>query len=242
MEQKMAGLGRIIEGSNAIEAALESNRVIEIRYLKSNNKKSKFSSLLTKAEESNIKISELGNKSNWEYSTRHSIVAICEPIETYKESQLNVFKSSNFIVCDHIQDTNNLGAIARSAAAFNFGVLAVPLKRSVKLSDKVFSISSGGLEKVKILYYNSIFSLIKKLNSLDIWTIGLDADGTEEINDVNLGKQNIAIFLGPEETGLSSEVKNKLDIVCRIEMTKDMESLNVSAAAAIAMNQIFIKK
>ena len=238
----MAGLGRIIEGSNAIEAALESNRVIEIRYLKSNNKKSKFSSLLTKAEESNIKISELGNKTNWEYSTRHSIVAICEPVETYKESQLNEFKSSNFIVCDHIQDTNNLGAIARSAAAFNFGVLAVPLKRSVKLSDKVFSISSGGLEKVKILYYNSTFSLIKKLNSLDIWTIGLDADGTEEINDVNLGKQNIAIFLGPEETGLSSEVKNKLDIVCRIEMTKDMESLNVSAAAAIAMNQIFIKK
>ncbi len=238
----MAGLGRIVEGSNAIEAALESNRVIEIRYLKSNNKKSKFSSLLTKAEESNIKISEVGAKSNWEYSTRHSIVAICESVQTYKESQLSEFKSSNFIVCDHIQDTNNLGAIARSAAAFNFGVLAVPLKRSVKLSDKVFSISSGGLEKVKILYYNSIFSLIKKLNSLDIWTIGLDADGTEEINDVNLGKQNIAIFLGPEETGLSSEVKNKLDIVCRIEMTKDMESLNVSAAAAIAMNQIFIKK
>ncbi len=238
----MAGLGRIVEGSNAIEAALESNRVIEIRYLKSNNKKSKFSSLLTKAEESNIKISQVGAKSNWEYSTRHSIVAICESVQTYKESQLSEFKSSNFIVCDHIQDTNNLGAIARSAAAFNFGVLAVPLKRSVKLSDKVFSISSGGLEKVKILYYNSIFSLIKKLNSLDIWTIGLDADGTEEINDVNLGKQNIAIFLGPEETGLSSEVKNKLDIVCRIEMTKDMESLNVSAAAAIAMNQIFIKK
>ena len=238
----MAGLGRIIEGSNAIEAALESNRVIEIRYLKSNNKKSKFSSLLTKAEESNIKISELGNKSNWEYSTRHSIVAICKPVETYKESQLNEFKSSNFIVCDHIQDTNNLGAIARSAAAFGFNVLALPVKRSVKLSNRIFSISSGGLEKVKILYYNSIFSLIKKLNSLDIWTIGLDADGTEEINDVNLGKQNIAIFLGPEETGLSSEVKNKLDIVCRIEMTKDMESLNVSAAAAIAMNQIFIKK
>ena len=38
----MAGLGRIIEGSNAIEAALESNRVIEIRYLKSNNKKVNF--------------------------------------------------------------------------------------------------------------------------------------------------------------------------------------------------------
>ncbi len=238
----MVGLGRIVEGSNAIEAALNSNRVIEIRYLKSNSKKNKFSSLLKKAKENNIKIFEVGNKSNWEYSTRHSIVAICEPVVTYKETQLSEFKSSNFIVCDHIQDTNNLGAIARSAAAFNFDVLAVPLKRSVKLSDKIFSISSGGLEKVSILYYNSIFSLIKKINSLDIWTIGLDAEGTKEINDVNFDKQNIAIFLGSEETGLSNEVKNKLDIVCRIETTKDVESLNVSVAAAIAMNQIFIKK
>ena len=238
----MAGLGRIIEGSNAIEAALESNRVIEIRYLKSNNKKSKFSSLLTKAEESNIKISELGNKSNWEYSTRHSIVAICEPVETYKESQLNEFKSSNFIVCDHIQDTNNLGAIVRSAAAFGFNVLALPVKRSVKLSNRIFSISSGGLEHVNILMYNSIFSLIKKLKNLDIWTVGLDMEGDIEIDEINFNQQNIAIFLGSEEKGISKEVKNKLDVISNIQMLNNTESLNVSIAGAIAMHQIFIKK
>ena len=146
----MAGLGRIIEGSNAIEAALESNRVIEIRYLKSNNKKSKFSSLLTKAEESNIKISELGNKSNWEYSTRHSIVAICEPVETYKESQLNEFKSSNFIVCDHIQDTNNLGAIARSAAAFNIDGIIVKDRHYPESSKLLYKSASGCVEHVNI--------------------------------------------------------------------------------------------
>jgi len=155
---------------------------------------------------------------------------------------------SEILSLDEISKIFDLSDINKAGAKFSWEKLNwinsqyIKNMESVKLSEIIFSISSGGLEKVKILYYNSIFSLIKKLNSLDIWTIGLDADGTEEINDVNLGKQNIAIFLGPEETGLSSEVKNKLDIVCRIEMTKDMESLNVSAAAAIAMNQIFIKK
>ena len=152
------------------------------------------------------------------------------------------FKDSNFIICDHIQDTNNLGAIVRSAAAFGFDILAIPSKRSVKLSEKVFSISSGGLERVNVLMYNSIFSLIKKLSSLDIWTIGLDMGGNTRINDVDFNQQNVALFLGSEEKGMSQEVKNKLDVISKIEMLDSTESLNVSVAAAVAMHEIFIKK
>ena len=90
--------------------------------------------------------------------------------------------------------------------------------------------------------YNSIFSLIKKLNSLDIWTIGLDMRGNTRISDINFNEQNVALFLGSEEKGISQEVKNKLDVISKIEMLDNTESLNVSVAAAIAMHQIFIKK
>ena len=90
--------------------------------------------------------------------------------------------------------------------------------------------------------YNSIFSLIKKLNALDIWTIGLDMEGDMKMNEINFNKQNVAIFLGSEEKGISREVKNKLDVISKIEMLNNTESLNVSVAAAIAMHEIFIKK
>ena len=90
--------------------------------------------------------------------------------------------------------------------------------------------------------YNSIFSLIKKLNSLDIWTIGLDMRGNTRISDINFNEQNVALFLGSEEKGMSQEVKNKLDVISKIEMLDNTESLNVSVAAAIAMYEIFIKK
>ncbi len=242
MEQIVDGLGKLVEGINSVEAALESNRVNEIIFLSKKNKSNRLNSLIDIAQKKNLKIREVKNKQDWEYSNRHSIVALCSPLITYRESDIKKFKGSNFIVCDHIQDTNNLGGILRSAAAFGFSVLAIPSKRSVKLSEKVFSISSGGLEKVNILIYNSIFSLIKKFNSLDIWTIGLDMKGDTEMNDINFSEQNIAIFLGSEEKGISQEVKNKLDLISKIKMLNNTESLNVSVAAAIAMHQIFIKK
>jgi len=242
MEQIVDGLGKLVEGINSVEAALESGRVNEIIFLSRKNKSNRMDSLIDIAQKKKLKIREVNNKRDWEYNHRHSIVALCSPIQTYRESEVTKFKDSNFIVCDHIQDTNNLGAIVRSAAAFDFNVLAIPSKRSVKLSEKVFSISSGGLEKVNILIYNSIFSLIKKFNSLDIWTIGLDMKGDTEMNDVNFDEQNVAIFLGSEEKGISREVKNKLDLISEIKMLNNTESLNVSIAAAIAMHQIFIKK
>ena len=99
-----------------------------------------------------------------------------------------------------------------------------------------------GLEKIDILEYKSIFSLLKKFQSLDVWTIGLDMYGEVDIQSLDLGSQNLAFFIGSEEKGLSDEIKNKLDNVVRIQMSKDIESLNVSVAAGIAMQHIFIKK
>ena len=186
MEQIVDGLGKIVEGINSVDAAIDSNRVNEIIYIKINSKSSKLTSLIHKAENKNITIREVKNKKDWEFTNRHSVVAFCNPILTYKESDISIFKDSNFIVCDHIQDTNNLGAVVRSAAAFGFNVLALPVKRSVKLSNRIFSISSGGLEHVNILMYNSIFSLIKKLKNLDIWTVGLDMEGDIELSLIHI--------------------------------------------------------
>ena len=78
--------------------------------------------------------------------------------------------------------------------------------------------------------------------NLDIWTVGLDMEGDIEIDEINFNQQNIAIFLGSEEKGISKEVKNKLDVISNIQMLNNTESLNVSIAGAIAMHQIFIKK
>ena len=90
--------------------------------------------------------------------------------------------------------------------------------------------------------YNSIFSLIKKIKNLGYWTIGLDMNSSNQIKDLDLKNQNIALIVGSEETGLSKEIQKKLDLIVDSSMTDNMESLNASVATAIAMHEIFIKK
>ena len=98
------------------------------------------------------------------------------------------------------------------------------------------------MEYIDIVLYNSIFSLLKKINSNNYWTIGLDMNSKNKIKEINLVDQKIALVLGSEQNGISLEIQKKLDLVAQIDMSESIESLNASVAAAIAMHQIFIKK
>ena len=236
------GIGKIVEGYNSVISALVNDRVLEIIVLEKNIDSKKVKDLIKIAQQKKVEVKNIKSKNEWEFTSTEYVAAICVPKTIYSEYDLKKFDETNFIVCDHIQDTNNLGAIARSAASFDFNVMCVPERRSARLSERTFKISSGGLEKIDILEYKSIFSLIKKFQSLNVWTIGLDMDGEAEIESLDLGNQKLAFFIGSEEKGLSDEIKNKLDNVARIQMSKNIESLNVSVAAGIAMQHIFIKK
>ena len=239
----MDGVGKIVEGVNALEAALNSNRVRKVFVLdKKSNKSNKFSVLIENIKKQNIDIEIIQDVKLWKFHARHNIVGICDEKKIYDEKNFENILSEKILILNHFQDTNNLGAVVRSAAAFDFQTIFLPKKRSVQITEKTFSISSGGMEFINIVMYNSIFSLIKKLQNLGFWIIGLDMNSSNEIKDLDLKNQNIALIVGSEGTGLSDEIQKKLDLIINISMTNNMESLNASVASAIAMHEIFIKK
>ena len=239
----MDGVGKIVEGVNALEAALNSNRVRKVFVLdKKSNKSNKFNVLIENIKKQNIDIEIIQDVKLWKFHARHNIVGICDEKKIYDEKNFENILSEKILILNHFQDTNNLGAVVRSAAAFDFQTIFLPKKRSVQITEKTFAISSGGMEYVNIVMYNSIFSLIKKIKNLGYWTIGLDMNSSNQIKDLDLKNQNIALIVGSEETGLSKEIQKKLDLIVDISMTNNMESLNASVATAIAMHEIFIKK
>ena len=240
---KVAGIGKIVEGINSVNSAIDSNRVEKILFLESDKTTSnRLELLINKAKNKGMVVKKINEKEKWIYNNRHSVVAICTPKKTYDEKTLDQLKLSNIVVLDHIQDTNNFGAITRTASAFDFNIVCIPKKRSVNITERTFAISSGGLENVNIVFYNSIFSLIKKLKSLEYWTVGMEMNTKDDLLNVDLNKQKVALFIGSEENGLSKEIQNKLDIIVKINMNNTVESLNASVAAAIAMNHFFKKK
>ena len=239
---KVAGIGKIVEGINSVNSAIDSNRVEKILFLESDKTTSnRLELLIKKAKNKGLLVKKINEKEKWIYNNRHSVVAICTPKKTYDEKTLDQLKFSNIVVLDHIQDTNNFGAITRTASAFDFNIVCIPKKRSVNITERTFAISSGGLENVNIVFYNSIFSLIKKLKSLEYWTVGMEMNTKDDLLNVDLNKQKVALFIGSEENGLSKEIQNKLDIIVKINMNNTVESLNASVAAAIAMNHFFKK-
>jgi len=242
MVKKVAGIGKVVEGINSVISAIDSGRVEKIIYLDTGNGgSSRLEKLINIANSKELAVEKVNTKESWVYNSRHSVVALCIPKKTYNETSLEKLKLDNIVVLDHIQDINNFGAITRSAAAFDFNIVCIPKKRSVNITERTFAVSSGGLENVNIVFYNSIFSLIKKLKSLDYWTIGLEMDTEEDISNINFNDQKVALFIGSEESGLSNEIQKKLDIVSKINMNNKMESLNASVAAGIAMNHFFKK-
>lgn len=242
MVKKVPGIGKVVEGINSVISAIDSGRVEKIIYLDTGNGGSnRLEKLINIANSKGLAVEKVNTKESWVYNSRHSVVALCIPKKTYNESSLEKLKLDNIVVLDHIQDINNFGAITRSAAAFDFNIVCIPKKRSVNITERTFAVSSGGLENVNIVFYNSIFSLIKKLKSLDYWTIGLEMDTEEDISNINFNDQKVALFIGSEESGLSNEIQKKLDIVSKINMNNKMESLNASVAAGIAMNHFFKK-
>ncbi len=242
MVRTVAGIGKIVEGINSVNSAIASGRVEKIIYLETGSGASnRLIKLIDDANSKGLAIEKVNSKESWIYNSRHAVVALCEPKKTYNETSINKLNLSNIVVLDHIQDTNNFGAIIRSAAAFNFNIVCLPKKRSVNITERTFAVSSGGLENVSIVFYNSIFSLIKKLKALDYWTVGLEMDTDEDISNVNLNDQKVALFIGSEESGLSNEIQKKLDLISKINMDNKIESLNASVAAGIAMNHFFKK-
>tara|TARA_Y100001958_G_scaffold152762_1_gene139366 strand:- start:37 stop:762 length:726 start_codon:yes stop_codon:yes gene_type:complete len=239
----LPGIGKIVEGINSVNSAIDSDRAEKIVFLESDKTTSnRLQLLIEKAKNKELIIERISKKEDWTYNNRHSVVAICIPKNTYDEKTLDQLKTSNIVVLDHIQDTNNFGAITRTASAFDFNIVCIPKKRSINITERTFAISSGGLESVNIVFYNSIFSLIKKLKSLEYWTVGMDMNTKDDLLNVDLNKQKVALFIGSEESGLSNEIQNKLDLTVRINMNNTVESLNASVAAAIAMNHFFKKK
>ena len=169
------------------------------------------------------------------------MVAICNELGFISESEFSRIKGTNIVVCLNLNDPHNIGAIARSALAFNFSTLAIPKKRSSPISSSVLASSAGAIEHLNLLSFNSIYSMIKKMRSHDYWLFGIEKEEENLLDIDNIPKSNIAIFVGNERTGLSKELLSKLDGVYSIPMNKKVESLNVSVAAGIVMEKIYNK-
>ena len=93
-------------------SAIDSERAEKVIFLESDKTTShRLELLIEKAKNKGLTVEKISKKDNWTYNNRHSVVALCIPKNTYDEKTFDQLTHSNMVVLDHIQDTNNFGAI-----------------------------------------------------------------------------------------------------------------------------------
>lgn len=153
---------------------------------------------------------------------------------------LNV-DSNRIVVLDQITDPHNVGAILRSAAAFGAKAILLPKDNSPQESAIMVKASSGAIESIPLIKVTNLARAIETLKQWHFWCLGLDGHTSSELSDCK-NHDNIALIMGSEGKGLRRLTREKCDLLVKIPIHEQMESLNVSNAAAIALYEISRKQ
>jgi len=142
------------------------------------------------------------------------------------------------VVVDGVTDPQNLGALLRSAECAGVTGVVLPRHRSAHVTPTVTKVAAGAVEHVRIAVVPGVPGSLQELARLGVWTVGLDERGPVPIFRLALGDGPIAIVVGAEGRGLAPLSRQRCDVLGQIPLHGSIDSLNVSAAGAVAMFEV----
>ena len=141
------------------------------------------------------------------------------------------------VLFDGVTDVRNFGAIARSAECAGAHGLIVPLKNAAPVNSEAIRSSAGALTAIPVCRVGSIRNTLKALQAEGYQVVGATEKSRKLLYDADFRKPT-ALVMGAEGTGISKEVLKLCDEQLAIPMIGKIESLNVSAAAAVLLFEI----
>lgn len=165
----------------------------------------------------------------------HQGIAVkAEPLEALALEDLIAEGATRVAVLDQVSDPHNLGAVLRSAAAFGFSGLVLQTRHAPPISGVVAKSAAGAVETVTEVRTVNIARALEQLAEAGFHTVGLAGESARPLDLALKGAAKVAIVLGAEGPGLRPAVAKACAELARIAIAPEMESLNVSNAAAIA--------
>lgn len=145
------------------------------------------------------------------------------------------------LLLDSLQDPQNFGTLIRTAEALGVHGVVIPTARSVEVTPAVVNASSGASEHMLIAQAN-LSQTIDALKDNDIWIVGLDQAGAEVEAGSRHLKGALGLIVGSEGDGLHDLVRKKCDIVLKLPMKGQIESLNAAVAGSVALYLAYLSR
>ena len=233
-----------IEGRNAVIEAFRSGKPIDKVFILDGCQDGPMVTIRREAKKKDVMIkyvtkerldqmSETGKHQGViAYAAAYEYEEVSDILEKAKEKGEDPF----IFILDNIEDPHNLGAIIRTANLAGAHGVIIPKNRAVGLTATVAKASAGALNYTPVAKVTNLSQTIEELKKEGLWFVCADMDG-EIMYRQNLTGP-IGLVIGNEGEGVGRLVKSKCDLVARIPMQGDIDSLNASVAAGVLAYEV----
>ena len=185
---------------------------------------------------------ELDKYSNKENLLHQGYVAEIEHLQKPVLKEFIKNKNDLILAClDNVTDPRNIGSLIRSAVSFNLDGIIVKDRHFPNESKLMYKAASGCMEYINIFEVSNINSTLKNLREKNFWVYGFDANGDKILTEIKWNGNNILLF-GSEGFGIRQYTSKYTDFFVKIEINKNVESLNISNTASIVFHHLQYKK
>jgi 23S rRNA (guanosine2251-2'-O)-methyltransferase len=166
------------------------------------------------------------------------VVATAEPLRPADLDALLEADGAFLVALDGVTDPRNLGAVMRVAETAGATGIVLPRHRAARVTPTVAKAAAGAVEYLPIALVSGVASALDRASRAGVWSIGLDERAPQVVDDVGVADQRIVVVLGAEGRGLARLTRDRCDVLVRIPVHGQVESLNVATAAAVVCHDI----
>jgi 23S rRNA (guanosine2251-2'-O)-methyltransferase len=236
----------VIYGVNPVTEALLAGGAVDTVYLAVGLRKSTKREIEQLARERGVRVLVIKRRELDRMAAggaHQGVLATAEKTPYLELSELVKLelKPRTVVLClDGIQDPRNLGALARSAAAFKAASLILPERRSVGITPAAVKASAGALTRLPVCRVKNLSRALDVLKESGFWVSGAVLEGGQAPWEFDPGER-VALVLGSEGSGVRRGLLDRLDFRVSLPMHKDSESLNVSVAGAAILYEWLVR-
>ena len=240
MSRQGAREPRVVFGFHAVLARLRADpsSVLEI-YLDETRNDARARDLAAVAERAKVHLMRVPTRrlDGFYGGGRHQGVVARIEIKKTSDSLDDVLEGVEhplLLVLDGVTDPHNLGACLRVANGAGAHAVLAPKDRAVGLTPTVSKVASGAAESTPYLMVTNLARTLSELKERNIWVVGADERAEKTLYEADL-PESIAWVLGAEGEGMRRLTRESCDLVVRIPMRGEVESLNVSVSAGVCL-------
>jgi 23S rRNA (guanosine2251-2'-O)-methyltransferase len=165
------------------------------------------------------------------------VAALVDPFPYADADELLATADAWLVALDEVTDPQNLGAVCRTAEVAGATGVILPERRSVEVTPAVCKASAGAVEHLAIAQVRNLADFLRDAKAAECWVYGADASARTPYRAPDY-RGGVVLVLGAEGKGLRPRVRDGCDDLVSLPVRGRIDSLNVSAAAAVLMYEI----